>query len=268
MFLQMKVRYGGYVLIAAALGFLLVSCGKKEEQPAETASAPASSGAPVDASTAGSISGTIKLDGAPPAPHKINMAAEAYCVSQHPTPVNDQNAVTGPGGTLANAVVFISDDMSKYSFTVPSTPATIDQKGCMYSPHVVAMMAGQQLQVNNDDKTTHNIHPVPKNNQEWNESQPAGSPAIVKVFARAEQAIPVKCNVHPWMKAYIFTFPNPYFSVTGDDGKYTISNVPPGTYNVTVWSETFGSSSQSVTVGAKESKSQDFSVKASAAGAD
>lgn len=262
----MKLRYSGYVILAAALGFVLVSCGKKEEQPAETSStASQPAGQPVDTANAGSVSGTIKLDGTPPTPHKINMAAEPYCVSQHPTPVNDQEVVTGPGGTLANVVVYVSDDMSKYSFATPTTPATIDQKGCMYSPHVVAMMAGQTLQVNNDDKTTHNIHPIPKDNREWNESQPPGAPAIEKVFARPENAIPVKCNVHPWMKSYIFVFKNPYYSVTGDDGKFTIPNLPPGTYTVTAWQEKYGNVTQSVTIGPKESKSVDLTFKAASA---
>ena len=263
----MKVRYRGYVVLAAALAMVVVSCGKKEEQPAETASTPASGGLAVDASTAGSITGSIKLDGTAPTPHKINMAAEPYCVSQHPTPVADQSVVTGPGGTLANVVVYVSDDMSKYAFQAPGTPATISQKGCMYSPHVVGMIAGQTLQVTNDDKTTHNIHPVPKDNREWNQSQPAGAAPLMEVFARPENAIPVKCNVHPWMKAYIFVFKNPYYSVTGEDGKYTISNLPPGTYTVTAWHEQYGTTTQSVTVGAKESKSADLTFKATS-GAD
>jgi plastocyanin len=260
----MKLRYSAYVLVAAAVAFAVVSCGKKEEeQPAATTPA-ASAGAPVDASTAGTISGTIKLDGTPPAPHKINMAAEDYCVTQHPTPVNDEEVVTGPGGTLQNAVVYISDDMSKWAVTVPSTPATIDQKGCLYHPHIVSMIAGQQLQVTNSDNTTHNIHPVPAQNREWNQSQPPGAPPIVNTFARPEMAIPVKCNVHPWMKAYVFVFPNSYYSVTGNDGKYTISNVPPGTYTVTVWQEKYGNKTMSVTVGPKESKTADLSFSAAA----
>jgi len=260
----MRIRYTGLVVLAAALGLVLVSCGKKDEQPAETASTAAPTGTPVDASTAGSISGTIKLDGAAPAPHKINMAAEAFCLSQHPTPINDQEVVAAPGGTLANVVVYVAEDMSKYAFTTPSTPATIDQKGCMYNPHIVAMMAGQQLQVNNDDQTTHNIHPVPKDNREWNESQPAGAPAIVKVFARPEMAIPVKCNVHPWMKAYIAVVANPYFQVTGKDGSFELKNVPPGTYKLTAWQETYGTTEQTITIGPKEDKMVTLTFKAAA----
>ena len=259
----MKLRYSGYLLVAAALAFAMVSCGKKEEtgEPAGTASTQPA-GQPVDAATAGTITGTIKLDGTPPAPHTINMAAEPYCVTQHPTPVKTDEVVTGPGGTLANAVVYISDDMSKYAFTVPSAPVEIDQKGCLYHPHIIGMMAGQQLEVVNSDNATHNIHPIPKDNKEWNESQPAGSAPILKVFARPEDAIPVKCNVHPWMKSYIFVFKNPYFEVTGTDGKFTIGDVPPGTYTVSVWQEKYGTKTSSVTVGPKESKTVDVSFNA------
>jgi hypothetical protein len=114
----------------------------------------------------------------------------------------------------------------------------------------------------NSDMTTHNIHPVPKNNREWNESQPPGSSPIMQSFAREEVAIPVKCNVHPWMKAYFAVLGSPYFQVTGKDGTYTIANVPPGTYTVTAWHETYGVTTQMVTVGASEKKTVDLTVKA------
>jgi plastocyanin len=262
----MKLRYSGYVVIAAALAIVLVSCGKKEDTTETPAATTAPAGQPVDAATAAMIMGTIKLDGTPPAPHKINMAAEAFCASQHPTPVNDEEVVTGPGGTLANAVVYISDDMSKYAVAIPTTPATIDQKGCMYHPHVVAMVAGQQLQITNSDNTTHNIHPIPKDNAEWNISQPAGNAPMMKVWGRPENAIPVKCNVHPWMKSYMFAFKNNYFAVTGADGKFMLGNVPPGTYTITVWQEKYGTKTASVTVGPKDSKTVDVSFSAAASG--
>ena len=95
-------------------------------------------------------------------------------------------------------------------------------------------------EVTNSDQTTHNIHPVPKNNREWNQSQPPGSAPLKQTFAREEIAIPVKCNVHPWMKSYIAVFSNPYFQVTGKDGKFTLKNVPPGTYTLTAWHESLG----------------------------
>jgi len=259
----MKLRHSGYIIVTAALAIALVSCGKKDDTTTETpAATTASAGTPVDAATAGTIAGTIKLDGPAPAPGKISMAAEAYCATQHPTPVQAEDVVVGPGGVLANAVVYISDDMSKYAVTVPTAPATIDQKGCMYHPHVVAMVAGQQLQITNSDNTTHNIHPLPKDNAEWNVSQPPGSAPMMKVWGRPEDAIAVKCNVHPWMKSYMFAFKNNFFAVTGADGKFTIANVPPGTYTVTVWQEKYGNKTASVTVPAKGTGTADVSFSA------
>jgi plastocyanin len=263
----MRIRYSAYVLAAAGIAFALVSCGKSPstEAPAGGGAAP-SGGAAVDSATAGSVTGTIKLDGAAPAMHNINMSAEAYCMSKHPTPVKDESVVTGPGGVLANAVVYIQEDMSKYSFTAPSDPAKIDQQGCQYHPHVVGMMAGQTLQVTNSDQTTHNIHPVPKDNKEWNMSQAPGTAPLMEVFSRPENAILVKCNVHPWMKSYMFVFKNPYFSVTGPDGKFSITNLPPGTYTIVAWQEQFGNTTGTVTIGPKESKTVDLSISAAASG--
>jgi plastocyanin len=264
----MRIRYSAYVLVAAGLAFALVSCGKSPEtgQPAGGGGSAPAAGQVVDAATAGSVTGTIKLDGAAPAMKNINMSAEAYCMSQHATPVKDESVVTGPGGTLSNVVVYIQEDMSKYSFAAPTDPAKFDQKGCQYHPHVLGMMAGQTLQVTNSDTTTHNIHPVPKDNRDWNQSQPPGAAPIMEVFARPENAIPVKCNVHPWMKSYLFVFKNPYFSVTGADGKFSIANLPPGTYTIVAWQEQFGTTTQQVTIGAKESKSVNLSFNAASSG--
>ena len=224
-------------------------------------------GKPVDAATAGTVTGTIKLDGAAPKMKIINMAAEPNCAKQHTTPGDDRRrrprrrrhaAERGrlPQGRLQRSIRSLR----------PPTPVTIDQKGCQYHPHVLALMTGQPLQVINSDMTTHNIHPVPKNNREWNESQPPGSAPIMQSFAREEVAIPVKCNVHPWMKAYIAVFGNPYFQVTGKDGSFTLKNVPPGTYTVTAWHEPYGTQDQMVTVGPKESKAVTLTFKAAASG--
>ena len=260
----MKDKFVHFAL-AAIVAVAMIGCGNKSnessEQPAAT-SAP-SGGATVDASTAGSITGTVTLDGKAPAERPINMSAEPYCQKAHSTPVVPPEVVTGEGGALANVVVYVKDDMSKYTFPSPSASLPLDQQGCMYDPHVMALMAGQTLEVKNNDQTTHNIHPMPKDNREWNKSQPPGAAPIDDSFARAELAIPVKCNVHPWMKSYIFVFKNPYYAVTKKDGKFTIDNLPPGTYTVEAWQEKYGTTSQSVTIGPKESKTVSFTFKAS-----
>jgi hypothetical protein len=251
---------------AAALAVAMMSCGGKE-QTSETPAATNPSGKPVDAATAGTVTGMIKLDGTPQKPRNINMAAEPNCAKEHSTPAQTEDVVPGDGGTLQNVVVYLKGDFSQYSFPPATTPTSIDQKGCQYHPHVLALMTGAPHQVVNSDQTTHNIHPVPKDNREWNESQPPGATPINQSFARPEVAIPVKCNVHPWMKAYIAVFNNPYYQVTGKDGSFSLKNVPPGTYSVTAWHELYGSSEQSVTIGPSESKSVTITFKA-AAGSD
>jgi hypothetical protein len=198
---------------------------------------------PVDAATAGSISGTIKLDGMPPKMKIINMAAEAACAKQHSAPAMTQEALVGKDGALENVVVYLKGDFGQYKFEVPPAPAPITQKGCMYEPHVLALQTDQSLQVINADPVTHNIHPIPMDNREWNESQPPSAAPIDQKFTREEVAIPVKCNIHPWMKAYIAVFSHPYFQVTGADGSFDLKNVPPGTYTLVAWHELYGTSS-------------------------
>jgi hypothetical protein len=135
----------------------------------------------------------------------------------------------------------------------------LEQKGCQYKPHVLALQANQKLDVVNSDETTHNIHPSPNNNREWNMTQPHGMP-LEKTFAREEIAISVKCNVHPWMKGYIAVFKHPYFAVTDKNGNFELKEVPPGTYTITAWQEKLGTQTQKVTVGATEA-TIDFAFK-------
>jgi plastocyanin len=264
----MKIRKS-QMIFAAALLIVLAGCGKKSDQGTEESapsSAPAAPAAAVDMSTVGDVSGKITLDGAPPPQKPINMTAEPYCSKANSSPVMPQDVVAGDGGALGNVVVYIKEGVPNSTFTAPTDPVELDQKNCMYSPHVIALMAGQDVKVVNEDQTTHNIHPLPKDNREWNKSQPPGSPAITDNFARPEVAIPVKCNVHPWMKSYIAVFKHPYFAVTGKDGSFDIKNLPPGTYTIEAWQERYGTVDQQITVGAKESKSVNLSFKASAGG--
>ena len=250
-----------YLASAALLTVWLAACGGKKEETQPAPAAPAA--APVDTANAGELNGKVTLDGAAPKVAVIKMNAEPFCLSQHKEPVYSQDVVVDSGNTLENVIVYVKQGQSG-SFQAPSQPAQINQKGCMYDPHVVGMMAGQQLQVINSDNTSHNIHPLPKDNREWNESQTPGASPIIKEFARPESAFPVKCNIHPWMKAYIAVFNHPYFSVTGKDGSYTIKNLPPGTYTIEAWQEKLGTTTQQVTIGAKETKTVNFTFKAAA----
>jgi len=265
-----KSKWGMYSLAIGAFAMVITGCGGKKEEstesPAPAAGAPA--GKTVDPATAGEVSGSVKLDGTAPKPKPINMAAEPACTKGRTSPAATEEVVTGDGGALANVVVYVKSGLDGYSFPAPTTPVKFDQQGCQYHPHVAGVQVGQNIQVVNDDQTTHNIHPIPKENREWNESQPPGAAPIEKNFAREEIAIPVKCNVHPWMKAYMAVLPNPYFQVTEKDGKFDLKNLPPGTYTLVAWHELYGPSEQTVTVGPKETKNVTFTFKATAAAGD
>jgi plastocyanin len=164
------------------------------------------------------------------------------------------------GGGLANVVVYISEGLAANTSQPPQESVTLEQKGCQYKPHVLAMQANQKLEIVNSDETTHNIHPTPANNREWNMTQPHGVP-LDHTFAREEIAIPIKCNVHPWMRGYIAVFKHPYFAVTDKNGAFDIKNLPPGTYTIAAWQEKLGTQTQKITVGAGEDKTLDFSFK-------
>jgi plastocyanin len=263
----MNTKFFQFVL-ASVLALAIAGCGgSKKEEPQMAAPAAASSPMKmVDQATAGSVTGSVTLDGKAPAAKPINMSAEPYCQKAHSTPVVPPEVVVGDKGQLANVVIFVKDGLGDYMFHTPADPVTLNQQGCMYDPHVIALMAGQTLSVKNSDQTTHNIHPMPKDNRDWNKSQAPGAAPIDDSFARAELAIPVKCNVHPWMKSYVFVFKHPYYAVTGKDGKFELKGLPPGTYTVEAWQEKYGSQDQTVTIGAKESKAVTFTFKAAASG--
>lgn len=252
-------RAGNCTLLAmaAVVPMLLFAggCGQKRDAFAPPDDEPASSVArkPVDPKTAGSIAGVVRFEGVPRRARNINMASVPNCAKLHATPAKSEEVVLGENGTLGNVVVYLRGDFAEYSFDVPQA-ATLDQKGCTYAPHVMALMKGQHLRVTNSDETTHNVNATPRVNGAWNQSQAAGA-VVDEVFGHAEIGIPVKCNIHPWMKSYVAVFANPYFQVTSADGAFKIENVPPGNYHLTAWHEVYGAKDQEVTVGASQQAS-------------
>ncbi|MFZ0803554.1 MAG: carboxypeptidase regulatory-like domain-containing protein [Terriglobales bacterium] len=208
-----------------------------------------------------SLKGTVRIQGLVPAAKPINMGADPSCAKQHSSPAMSQEIMADAKGDLQNVVVFVAEGLGEHTFEPPSQPAVIEQKGCMYAPHVLAVRANQQLEVVNSDPTLHNIHPLPANNREWNKAEGPGATAE-ETFSREEIAIPIKCNVHPWMRSYVAVFNHPYFAVTGKDGSFDLGNLPPGTYIIKAWHEKLGTASQQVTIGANETKSVDFVFKA------
>jgi Carboxypeptidase regulatory-like domain len=247
-----------YVAMAAVLGIIAAGCSSNSKSSNSSISEPAPT-ASVNPATAGTITGRVRLDGTRPKLRPIDMSAEPYCEKVHPTPVMPPEVVVGKDGALANVVIYVKGgELERYRFPTPTQPVELDQRGCMYEPHVVALMTNQPLEVKNDDQTTHNVHALPNENPEWNESQPIGAAPIEQRFAIPELAIPLRCNVHPWMTAYVFVFPDPYFAVTRNDGHFEIKNLPPGTYTVEAWQEKYGIEDQRVTVAPKQSTELSF----------
>ena len=207
----------------------------------------------------GTVAGKVTFTGTPPKMKPIDMAKEPSCAKAHPVPVMNESVVSGAGNSLENVVVYISAGAP--ASAAPAAAAVFDQKNCQYLPHVLALQAGQKLEIRNDDQTSHNIHPLAKVNPEWNKSQPPGSPPIEATYTKPE-FIPVKCNVHPWMHGYFAVLNTSHSGVTGNDGSYSLSGLPPGKYTVTAWHERFGTQSQEVTITGAETAKLDFVLKA------
>ena len=241
----------------AALVILTISvtgCGNKQPSSGSADKAPTNHaiGKPVDATTAGSVTGKIQFTGVLPQNKTINMIDVPNCAKLHSEPVMTEGAVAGDNGTLQNVVVYLQGDFSAYSFPPAPAPVQVDQQGCIYVPHVVAVMTGDPLQVTSKDAVTHNINAMSQLHQGWNETQMPGGPSIVKRFAQEEIPMTVKCNMHPWMRFYLAVVDHPYFQVTGKDGQFALRNVPPGTYTLTAWHETFGTKKQTIVIQPKQ----------------
>lgn len=256
----MGIRIKCLYLIAAAIFTFSTTADSSRRTFAvtrESSAAKIPSTAQADIAGDGTVSGTVRVIGSQAVATHIEMAADPVCLKMHPSPVMSDEVVAGPNGGLKNAIVYISEGIGNRSFDSPTVPALFEQKGCTYNPRILGMRAGQTLRLINSDPTTHNIHPVPQNNREWNISQPPGSLPIEQTFAR-EEIIPVKCNVHPWMRGYIAVFKHPYFAITDKDGSFDLKNVPPGDYTIEAWHEKYGTLTQKVTLGPNQTKALEF----------
>ena len=211
------------------------------------------------AMAASSISGTITFTGTPPKLNPLAMAADPACAKKHTAPVPSEMLVLGSGNTMANIIVFVSKGVpAGKTYPAPTTPVVLDQKGCQYLPHAQGIMVGQPYRILNSDGILHNVHSLPKVNPQFNKPMPPTLKETTTTFAKPEPIFNIKCDVHPWMSAYIGVFTHPFYSVTGTDGKFTISGLDPGTYEITAWHERLGTQTATVTVGASDKKTQDF----------
>ena len=211
------------------------------------------------AQAASSITGTVTFDGKAPTLRPLAMDADPVCAKKHSAPVPNEMLLLGSGNTMGNVMVWVSKGLpAGKTWPAPSTPAVLDQNGCQYKPHVMGIMVGQSYKILNSDGILHNIHTLPKINPGFNKPMPGTLKETTTKFDKPEPIFNIKCDVHPWMLAYVGVFTNPFFSVTSADGKFTISGLDPGTYEITAWQERLGTKTATVTVGASGTKTQDF----------
>ncbi len=248
----------GAALAAAMVLALAQPVGGNTETPGAPANDRAEMSTAVQAT--GSISGAVRFVGSPPEPAILQMAADPFCLTAHQgETVTAENVVVNDNGTLRWVFVYVRDPGAAGRSASPPPPVELNQVACVYQPRVLGMQAGATIKITNSDTTLHNVNVQAASNPSFNVAQPIPGMSIERSFASPEVMIPVKCDVHGWMQAYVGVLPHLFFAVTGGDGAFDISGLPPGDYVVEAWHETLGTRTLSVSVAAGAAASADFS---------
>lgn len=228
---------------------LAVACGggAPEDQPAAPAETAATDTRPMAEMGNSTVSGAITFKGTPPPPRPVRMSSDPGCMPAGENATSEALLV-GPEGGLQNVFVYVKSGLPDARFPVPTTPVALDQDGCRYTPHVFGVQVGQPVSISNSDRTLHNVHTVPTANDGFNFGQPTGVPAVTRIFDEPEIMVPFKCDVHPWMSAYMGVVPHPFFAVSGADGSFEITGLPAGTYTLEAWHEELGTKTMEITV--------------------
>ncbi len=242
-----------------ALGLTLAAsvaaCGGGSEAPKPMAQTAAPGAQKIDPATTGDVMGVVTINGTAPKNEPIRMNADPVCLKQAKGPqFQETYAVGADGKSLGNVFIYVKDGLGNYQYDAPTSAVNLNQEGCHYTPHVFGVRVGQPLEILNSDPTLHNIHALPKANKEFNNGQPIQGMKTTHTFTAKEIMVPFKCDVHGWMNAYVGVMDHPFFTVSDAEGKFAIKGLPAGTYTIEAWHEKLGAVTQSVTLGAKESK--------------
>jgi len=262
---MMKLRLTAVLLLAASL---ISACKSAPPPAASAASKPAEPdaglqpAAPVDPNTAGSIKGVVDFTGKAPARVNIDMAMDPACALAEDKNLSEPVIVNN--GKLANVYVYIKTGAPPSLALPTDAPAIMNQRGCRYVPHVIAVQQGGLVQFRNGDPTMHNIHTLPTQagNSAVDVSETPMGPPDSERYSAVETMIPVRCNNHPWMQAYINVAPNPFFDVSDKDGTFSIPNLPPGTYTLAAVHEKYGEKDIQITVSTKATTKATFTFSA------
>jgi hypothetical protein len=216
----------------------------------------------LSAAQAATVTGKAKFKGTAPKPAKIKMNTDPQCMKGD---VFDESVVANADGTLKNVFVYVKSGLEGKSFPTPSAPAQIDQVDCHYVPHVMGVMVNQPFEVRNSDATLHNIHAMPEKSAQFNLGMPMKGMKMTRKFDKPEVMVTVKCDVHPWMHAFVGVMEHPFYAVSDGKGAYALMNLPAGKYVIAAWHEKFGTKEQTVTVEEGKAATADFTFEAGAA---
>jgi plastocyanin len=244
----------------ASLGLVLAVLAMVASCSAPPPPPPSGGGKRVDPATTGEISGRTMFTGTPPPVDVIRVGIDQVCAETVGANVRSQAVLVGKDGALENVFVYVKDGLDPaYTFDIPTTPMTLDQKGCRYTPRVFGVRAGQPVEIVNSDATLHNVHALPMMNQEFNQGEPAQGARMQKTFTVPEVMVRFKCDVHAWMSAYVGVMAHPFFAVSAADGTFSIKGLPPGTYTLEAWHEKFGTRTTRVTIAEHQTQHASFS---------
>ena len=185
-----------------------------------------------------SISGTVTLKGKAPARKRIRLDADPKCVQLHPEPMLSEDVLVDASNHLQWAFVYVKAGLGDAKRPdAPKAPVVLDQRGCRYEPRVMGVRVGQDFLIRCSDELLHIVHAIPRANQEWGFSQQEKGRERTKVFTAPEIMVPIKCDVHLWMKAWVGVLDHPWFAVTDASGRFEIKDLPPGKYTLEAWHE-------------------------------
>jgi hypothetical protein len=245
------------LLLLAAVA--MAACSNSTSMPA-----PSEPTTTADPATVGTVTGRIVVEGTVPPAELIRLDGDPKCLAlAGGSQRRDESMVMGEGNAVQNVFVYVKDGLPPRLYPVPTTPVVLDQQQCRYVPRVFGIQVGQQLTIRNSDPLLHNVRSEGVINEPFDVGTPVQGVEVSRTFATREVMVPLKCNVHAWMNAYFAVLEHPFFAVSDETGRFSIGQLPPGTYTLEFWHERFGTATQQITVAAQKTSDLIFSYKVS-----
>jgi plastocyanin len=254
--------------MAAVATFGLAACGGGEGDAGQAGGedeAAAQEGPVVPADSQAFVRGAVSFEGTPPEAESIDMSQEPFCEASYGEGGARTQQVLVNDGQLENVFVYVKSGLDR-EFPAPGQAKELDQMGCRYTPHVMGLQVGQELAILNSDSLLHNINAKPTENRGFNISQPQAGMRTTRTFAVPEVMIPVECDVHGWMNAYIGVLEHPFYAVSGSDGSFALDGLPAGEYVVEAWHERYGTMVDTVSLAVGDTAEVSFTYSADMAG--